>query len=46
VIEKLKKATKTIQTLYNIPLPDDSSNKNNKNVLIMKPIITKRNSIL
>jgi hypothetical protein len=39
------KTTKTIQTLYIIPLLDDASNKNNNNVLIMKSITTKRNSI-
>jgi hypothetical protein len=44
--EKPKKTTKTIQTIYNIPLPNDTSNNFLKNVLIMKPIIAKRNSIL
>jgi hypothetical protein len=39
------KTTKTIQTLYIIALLDDASNKNNNNVLIMKSITTKRNSI-
>jgi len=41
-----KKTTKTIQTLYIIPMPNDTSNKNNKNILIMKLIIAKRNSVL
>jgi len=40
-----KKTIQTIQTLYIILMLDDTSNKDNKNVLIMKPLTTKGNSI-